>query len=41
MFIEASIVGDVARTIPRIYVALDNRQADHQSTMIEIEGKIS
>ena len=37
---EVSIVGDVPRKITRIYVALENFQADHQSSMIEIEGKI-
>ena len=26
---------------PRIYVALDGRQEDHQATMVEIEGKVS
>ena len=30
---------DIAET-PRIYAALDGRQADHQATMVEIEGKI-
>ena len=27
-------VGQVARTIPRIYVALEDFQEDHQSTMV-------
>ena len=36
---EEPIVEDIAGT-PRIYVALDGRHADHQATMIEIEGKI-
>ena len=26
---------------PRIYVALDGQQADHQTTMVKIEGKVS
>ena len=34
------MVGQVARTVPRIYVALEDLQADHQSTMVEVEGKI-
>ena len=38
---EASTVGDVARSIPRINAALDDRQAEYQSTMVEFEGKIS
>ena len=33
-------MGQVARTIPRIYDALEDCQADHQSTMVEVEGKI-
>ena len=38
---EAETVGQVARTIPRIYAALEDRQADHQSTVVEVEGKIA
>ena len=34
------IVGQVARTIPIIYTALEGRQTDHQSTVVEVEGKI-
>ena len=34
-------MGQVARTIPRIYVAQEDRQADHQSTVVEVEGKIA
>ena len=37
----AEIVGQVARTIPRIYAALKDCQADHQSTVVEVEGKIA
>ena len=37
---EASTVGDVARNIPRINAALEDRQADFQPTMIELEGKL-
>jgi hypothetical protein len=37
---EFDIVDDVGRSMPRIYVALENRRADYQSHMIEIEGKI-
>ena len=33
------MVEDIAGT-PWIYAALDGRQADHQDTMVEIEGKI-
>eukprot|EP00253_Pinus_taeda_P019573 PITA_19573 len=36
---EASTVGDVARSMPRINAALEDRQADYQPTMIEFEGK--
>eukprot|EP00253_Pinus_taeda_P024823 PITA_24823 len=37
---EASTVGDVARSMPRINAALEDRQDDYQPTMIEFEGKI-
>ena len=37
---EAEIVGQVARAVPRIYVALEYRQADHQSTVVEVAGNI-
>ena len=37
---EATIVDDVGKSIPRIYAALDNRQANHLSTMIEVKGMI-
>ena len=38
---EFVIVEDVLRTTPQIYVALDNHQADHQSTIVEVGGKIA
>eukprot|EP00253_Pinus_taeda_P001834 PITA_01834 len=38
---EASTVGEVARSMPRINAALDDRQAEYQPTMVEFEGKIS
>ena len=34
-------MGQVVRTIPRIYAALEDHQEDHQSNMVEVEGKIS
>ena len=37
---EYSNVGDAAISVPRIYATLDNRQANHQSSMIDIEGKL-
>ena len=37
---EATTVNDIARNIPSISAALENRQAKHQSTMVEMEGKI-
>ena len=37
---EAGTVGQVARVVPRIYAALEDRQEDHQSTMVEVAGKI-
>eukprot|EP00253_Pinus_taeda_P011854 PITA_11854 len=38
---EASTVGDVARSVPRINAALEDWQAEYQPTMVEFEGKIS
>ena len=35
------IVGDQTRTMPRINVALENQQADYQTSMVEVEGKIN
>ena len=37
---EAETVGQVARVIPRIYAALEDRQADHQSAVVEVAGNI-
>jgi hypothetical protein len=37
---EATIVNDVARSVLQIYAALDNNQADHQASVVEIEGMI-
>ena len=34
-------VGQVAKAIPRIYAALEDRQADHQSIVVEVVGKIA
>jgi hypothetical protein len=38
---EATTINDVARIIPRIYAALDNNQADHQASVVELEGMIA
>lgn len=38
---EASTVGEVGRSIPRINATLDDRQVEYQPTMVEFEGKIS
>ena len=32
---------DMARETPRIYELLYDHQVDHQSTMVEVEGKIA
>jgi hypothetical protein len=34
-------VEDMGRSIPRIYATLDNKQAEFQSHMIEVEGMIN
>jgi hypothetical protein len=38
---QDEIVEDMGRNVPRIYVALDNKQAEYQSHMIEVEGMIN
>jgi hypothetical protein len=38
---QAKTVEDMGGNIPRIYAALDNKQADYQSHMIEVEGMIN
>ena len=37
---EVETMGQVARAVPMIYVALEDRQEDHQSTMVEVIGNI-
>ena len=37
---EFEIVEETGGIIPRIYVALENKQAEYHSPMIEVEGKI-
>ena len=34
-------MGQVARVVPRIYAALEDRQENHQSTVVEFVGKIA
>eukprot|EP00253_Pinus_taeda_P014052 PITA_14052 len=38
---EASTVGEVGQSVPRINAALEDRQAEYQPTMVDFEGKIS
>ena len=33
-------MGQVARVVPRIYAVLEDSQADHQSTVVEVAGKM-
>ena len=35
------MVGDLARGMPRINAMLENRQADFQTSMVEVEGMLS
>lgn len=37
---EAGTVNDTAQSTPRIYVAVDNHQANHQAAIIEMEGML-
>ena len=34
-------VGELARTMPRINAALENRQADYQTAILKVKGKIN
>jgi hypothetical protein len=38
---ESTTINDVARSMPQIYASLDNRQVDHQASVMEMEGMIS
>jgi hypothetical protein len=38
---QAKIVEDMGRNVPRIYAALDNKQAKYHSHVIEMEGMIN
>ena len=33
-------MGQVARVVPRIYAAMEDRQVDHQSVVVKVAGKI-
>ena len=35
------IVGDLARSMPRINAALENRQDEYQTSMVEVKGMIN
>jgi len=37
---EAQIVGNVGPSIPQIYAAFDKNHVDHQTYIIEMEGKL-
>ena len=37
---EAEAVSQVEMAVPRIYAALEDHQVGHQSTMVEVVGKI-
>ena len=38
---QAETMEDMSSRMPRIYVALDNKQEEFQSHMIEVEGMIN
>jgi len=38
---QEEIVGDMGRSVPRIYAALDNKQVEFQSHVIKVEGMIN
>ena len=37
---EATTVEDISRRVPIISAALENRQVDHQTSMVEIKGML-
>ena len=37
---EEKTMGQVTRTIPRIYAGMEDCQEDHRSTVLQVEGKI-
>jgi len=37
---EVSTVGEVAQTVPRFYMSLDNHQEDRKASIIKMEGKL-
>ena len=39
MLQKSSTVNDIAKNIPIVNVSFEYRQVDHQSTMLEVEGK--
>jgi len=38
---EASTVNDVARSVPRIYIVVENQQAYHQDFVVDMEGIVA
>ena len=38
---ESTTINDIVRNIPTISATLENQQAEHQATMVEMEGKIA
>ena len=38
---KAKTVGQLAGIVPRIYAALEDCKSDHQSTVVEVEDKIT
>lgn len=35
---EEALVNDIAQNMPQIYATLDDRQDNHQASVIEMEG---
>jgi hypothetical protein len=38
---EATTVNDMAKSMPWIYAFVDNKQADHQASVVDMEGMIA
>jgi hypothetical protein len=37
---EVATINDITMSVPRIYVVVENQQADHQAFVVELKGII-
>jgi hypothetical protein len=38
---EVATINDIAKSVSRIYTTVENQQANHQASMVELEGVIN